>query len=118
MKPIPVTARYNSFSIGLHWLMLVQLIAVYACIELRELYPKGSDPREALKTWHFMLGLSVFVLVFSLLSTIIVGIVGGVADPARPLGGGDPAGEVAGGAPAGPGGAGARRAAESHAHAA
>ncbi len=40
------------------------LIAVYACIELRELYPKGSDPRELLKTWHFMLGLSVFVLVW------------------------------------------------------
>ncbi|MBL8366558.1 MAG: cytochrome b [Candidatus Accumulibacter sp.] len=29
-----------------------------------ELYPKGSDPREALKAWHFMLGLSVFVLVW------------------------------------------------------
>ena len=44
--------------------MLLLLIAVYACIELREIYPKGSDPREALKTWHFMLGLSVFVLVW------------------------------------------------------
>ncbi|MDP1766594.1 MAG: cytochrome b [Methylotenera sp.] len=56
--------RYGSLSIGLHWLMLLMLIAVYACIELREFYPKGSDPREALKTWHFMLGLSVFVLVW------------------------------------------------------
>lgn len=58
------TERYGSLSIGLHWLMLLLLIAVYACIELREFYPKGSDPREALKTWHFMLGLSVFVLVW------------------------------------------------------
>lgn len=57
------TARYGSLSIGLHWLMLPLLAAVYACIELRELSPKGSDPREALKTWHFMLGLSVLVLV-------------------------------------------------------
>src|SRR3990167_218982 len=55
--------RYGTLSIGLHWLMLLLLVAVYACIELRELYPKGSDPREALKTWHFMLGLSVWVLV-------------------------------------------------------
>ena len=47
---------------GFHWLMLLLLAAVYGCIELRELFPKGSDPREALKTWHFMLGLSVFVL--------------------------------------------------------
>lgn len=58
------TERYGSLSIWLHWLMLLILIAVYACIELREFYPKGSDPREALKTWHFMLGLTVFVLVW------------------------------------------------------
>lgn len=57
------TVRYGSLSIGLHWLMLLLLAAVYACIELRGYFPKGSDPREALKTWHFMLGLVVFVLV-------------------------------------------------------
>ena len=57
------TNRYGSLSIGLHWLMLLLLIAVYACIDLRGLFPKGSDPREALKIWHFMLGLSVLVLV-------------------------------------------------------
>lgn len=55
--------RYGTLSIGLHWLMLLLLIAVYASINLRGLYPKGSDPREALKVWHFMLGLCVFVLV-------------------------------------------------------
>lgn len=44
-------------------MMLLLLIAVYACIELREIYPKGSDPREAMKTWHFMLGLVVLGLV-------------------------------------------------------
>ena len=54
--------KYGKLSIGLHWLMLILLVAVYACIELRELYPKGSDPREAFKTWHFMLGMTVFVL--------------------------------------------------------
>lgn len=56
--------RYGSLSIALHWLMLLVLIAVYACIELREFYPKGSDIREGLKSWHFMLGLSAFVLVW------------------------------------------------------
>lgn len=56
--------RYGLLSIVLHWLMLVLLVAVYATIELRELYPKGSDPREALKTWHYMLGLSVLLLVW------------------------------------------------------
>src|SRR5512135_1317561 len=56
--------RYGSLSIGIHWLMLLLFIAVYACIELREFYPKGSDPREALKAWHFMLGMLVFLLVW------------------------------------------------------
>ena len=57
------TDRYGLLSIGLHWFMLLLLAAVYACIELRELFPKGSDLREGLKTWHFMLGLSVLILV-------------------------------------------------------
>ena len=55
---------YSRLSIALHWLMLILLAAVYACIELRENYPRGSDIREGLKTWHFMLGLSVFILVW------------------------------------------------------
>jgi cytochrome b561 len=49
---------------SLHWLMLLLIVAVYACIELRVLYPRGSDIREALKTWHFMLGLAIFALVW------------------------------------------------------
>lgn len=60
-RPAPPFSR---FSIMIHWLMLALLAAVYACIELREFYPRGSDVREGLKTWHFMLGLSVFVLVW------------------------------------------------------
>ena len=55
--------RYGSLSIGMHWLMLLLLIGVYACINLHEASPKGSDIRAAFKTWHFMLGLSVFALV-------------------------------------------------------
>lgn len=55
--------RYGRLAIGLHWATVLLVAAVYACIELRELFPKGSDAREALKTWHFMLGLSVFVLL-------------------------------------------------------
>ena len=55
--------RYSSATIALHWFMLALLAAVYACIELREFWPKGSDRRALLKTWHFMLGLSVLALV-------------------------------------------------------
>ncbi len=56
--------RYSAISIAMHWLMFLLMVAVYACIELREFYPKGSDPREALKMWHFMLGLCVFLLIW------------------------------------------------------
>jgi cytochrome b561 len=48
----------------LHWVMLLLIVVVYACIELRVLYPRGSEIREALKTWHFMLGLGIFALVW------------------------------------------------------
>ncbi|WP_417661143.1 cytochrome b [Pseudomonas sp.] len=56
--------RYGSLSISLHWLMVLLFIGVYACIELKGNFPKGSDTRELLKQWHFMLGLSVFALVW------------------------------------------------------
>lgn len=60
--------RFGSVSIGMHWLMVILMIAVYACINLREFYPRGSELRDALKMWHFMLGLGVFVLVFARLA--------------------------------------------------
>jgi superoxide oxidase len=56
--------RYGLASIILHWLMLFLILGAYAAIELREFFPKGSDPREMLKMWHFMLGLSVLGLVW------------------------------------------------------
>jgi cytochrome b561 len=55
--------RYGTLSIGIHWSMLLLFVAVYACIELHEFFPKGSDLRATLNTWHFMLGLSVLALV-------------------------------------------------------
>jgi len=54
--------RYPTVSIILHWAMLVLIAAVYAAIELRTFFPKGSDIREGFKTWHFMLGLTVLAL--------------------------------------------------------
>ncbi|MDF2177272.1 cytochrome b [Aliiglaciecola sp. CAU 1673] len=59
------TYRYHSASIVLHWLMLILLVAVYACIELREFFERGSETRELFKHWHFMLGLSVGLLVIA-----------------------------------------------------
>ena len=63
IRPEP-SGRYSVASIALHWLMLLLIVGVYAAIEFRELYPKGTEPRETLKMWHFMLGLSVLGLVW------------------------------------------------------
>lgn len=57
--------RYHPLSIGMHWLMLVLLVAVYTLIELRGVFPKGTPAHDAMKTWHFMLGMSVLVLVLA-----------------------------------------------------
>ncbi|SRR5258706_6239314 len=56
--------RYGAAAIALHWLMLLLLIAVYGCAELRGLFARDSPEQEALRTWHYMLGLSVFTLVW------------------------------------------------------
>lgn len=74
--------RFSRLSIALHWLTLALLIGVYACIELRELYPRGSDPREALKMWHFTLGLSVFLLVWVRITARIMGYTPPIVPPA------------------------------------
>jgi cytochrome b561 len=54
--------RYGSLSAGLHWFMLLLLAAVYATIELRGIFPKGSAENDAMKTCHFTLGLTVLTL--------------------------------------------------------
>lgn len=57
------TDRYGSLSIGMHWLMLLLMVGVYAAINLHDLAPKGGALRADLKTWHFVLGMGMFALV-------------------------------------------------------
>lgn len=75
------TERYGMLSVNLHWLMVLLLIAVYCCMELREFFPKGSDARSAMKTWHYMLGLSVFALAGLRLLVRAFGAVPGIDPP-------------------------------------
>lgn len=63
MNSAAIRQRFSSLSIALHWVMVLLISAVYATILLRENFPKGTDIREGLKTWHFMLGLTVLSLV-------------------------------------------------------
>lgn len=55
--------RYGALPMGLHWIMFLLLVAVYAAINLHGYQPKGSALRAAMLNWHFGLGLCVLVLV-------------------------------------------------------
>lgn len=77
------TDRYGAVSIGLHWVMLLLIVAVYACMDLRDFFPKGSGIYDGLKTWHYMLGLSVFLLAAFRLLVRLVGSVPAI-EPAPP----------------------------------
>jgi cytochrome b561 len=66
-------SRYGCLSIGIHWMMVLLFVAVYGAVELHELFAKGSDLRAMLMTWHFMLGLLVFALVWLRLAARLSG---------------------------------------------
>lgn len=72
-NPKNAASRYGYPSIGIHWLMLLLFVGVYGAIELHGLSAKGSDIRATLKTWHFMLGLLVFALVWLRLAARLSG---------------------------------------------
>lgn len=55
--------RYGSLSIKMHWFMVILMIATFAFIECRVFFDKGTDMRNLFKMWHFMLGLSVLLMV-------------------------------------------------------
>lgn len=65
--------RYHALSMSLHWLTLLLLISVYALMEWKGIFPKGSESRETMKMWHFMLGLTVLgVTVVRLVARFIL----------------------------------------------
>ncbi|QBG37190.1 cytochrome b [Litorilituus sediminis] len=55
--------HYGSLSIRMHWLMAALMVLVFASIEGRQLFEKGTEMRDLFKMWHFMLGLLVLLLV-------------------------------------------------------
>jgi cytochrome b561 len=57
-------SRYPNSTILLYWLVLLLVVATYACSLLRENVERGSDLREGLKAWRFMLGLTVLAATF------------------------------------------------------
>jgi cytochrome b561 len=63
MSSLSSPSRYSPLLIALHWFMFVLLVVVFVTIEIRGQFPRGSDTRELVKALHFMLGISVLLLV-------------------------------------------------------
>lgn len=64
MKLTNARNGYGTVSLALHWVMLLLLVAVYATMELKSIYPRGSAGRAGIMGWHYMLGLAAFALVW------------------------------------------------------
>ena len=76
-------AGYGALPIALHWLMLLLAAGTYAAMELRSIFPRGSPEREAMASWHYRFGLSVFMLVWLRLLARLQGVAP-VVEPALP----------------------------------
>lgn len=75
------TDRYSRMSIALHWVMVLLFVLIYAAIEFRGIFPKDSDGRNLMKDAHFMLGLTVFALVWLRLLARTLGVAPKITPP-------------------------------------
>ncbi|CUR69135.1 hypothetical protein BN2877_45720 [Achromobacter xylosoxidans] len=73
--------QYAGLVITMHWLMLVVLALVYACMELRGLATKGTELYDNVKALHFSLGLCVIGLV---VLRVVIRVASGAAPGVRP----------------------------------
>ncbi len=74
---------YGPPAILFHWLMVVLIVGVYAAMDLKSFSQKGSALREAMASWHYLLGLLVFALVWLRLLLRLSGVAPEV-EPALP----------------------------------
>lgn len=55
--------RYSNWLIVLHWIVFLLMIVVYVSMEFRGIFEKGTSERELMKTVHYIVGISVMLLV-------------------------------------------------------
>lgn len=58
------TPRHHALTIAIHWIMLLMFLTVYASIELRGIFPKGSTERSLMMSAHIGLGFCIFALTW------------------------------------------------------
>lgn len=76
--------RYSSLVIGLHWFIFLLMIAIYATMEFRVLFEKGSEPRELIKSIHFMLGATLLFLIVIRIAARVFSMTPEIVPPLKP----------------------------------
>jgi len=66
--PAPVSARYGRPLIALHWLTVLLVVAAYALMEFKGIFPKGSAERDLMKNVHYSVGVTLLALTFARLA--------------------------------------------------
>jgi len=66
------SAGYSSLSLSIHWIMLALIVASYASMDLKGLYPRGIHESEVM-LWHYTCGLTVFFWVWIRLAARCIG---------------------------------------------
>jgi superoxide oxidase len=77
-------ARYSSLVIGLHWIMFLLMIAIYVTMEFRGIFERGSEPRELMKSIHFMLGATLLLLVVVRIAARVFSTTPEIVPPIKP----------------------------------
>jgi len=63
-SPATQSAKFHPAIIAIHWLTFLLIIAAYALMEFKGVFPKDSPERAIMKSLHFSIGISVLLLSF------------------------------------------------------
>lgn len=56
------TTRYSTPMMALHWITVILVVAAYALMEFKGIFPKGSLERGLMKTIHFSVGGTILAV--------------------------------------------------------
>jgi cytochrome b561 len=69
----PTPSRAGSIAIALHWVAIALVVAAYATIELEDAFSRGGPNRDAMAGAHYVIGMTVFVLIWVRLAFRLMG---------------------------------------------
>lgn len=55
--------KFSKLTILLHWVTVLLFIGVYCSMEFRDIFARGTEGRELMKTAHYWFGLSILLLL-------------------------------------------------------